>query len=360
MDIRLLLVEENPGDERLVREMLAETLGPSYVLESVDTLANALARLDANDTDLVLLDLSLPDSTGIDTLSKVQARAPGVPIVVLTGSRDDDLAIQSIRMGVQDFLLKGQVDAGILRLALHAAFERRRGLDVVLQSEDQWRALTLERIDTLLSRRAEVEEGSAVAGPEAEASSTAIDPQAEALPAVTDSRAEAPLSVADPQANAEAKSTVGGSAPITADRVGLLRLVMVLGVILAVSSAGSPWYISGDLRDSEMTATQITFQTMGGWSAFPGLPLLLIILGSASSAILTIVGAGAQGYRVASMAGALVSLFSATWLWYGLVGSLPSGDELFTARETGPMLVTIGSILLVGGGAIRIRAMSHP
>jgi len=130
VDARLLLVDDNPGDERLVREMLAATPGPSFVLESVDTLSKALDRLDANETDLVLLDLSLPDSTGIDTLSKVQARAPGVPIVVLTGSRDDELAIQSIRQGVQDYLLKGQVDAGILRLALHSSFERRRGNDL--------------------------------------------------------------------------------------------------------------------------------------------------------------------------------------------------------------------------------------
>jgi DNA-binding NtrC family response regulator len=121
VDTRLLLVEDNPGDERLVREMLAETGGSSILLESVDTLSRALARLDARDIDLVLLDMSLPDSTGIDTLSKVQARAPGVPVVVLTGSRDEDLAIQAIRQGAQDYLLKGQVDARILgwRCTLH-------------------------------------------------------------------------------------------------------------------------------------------------------------------------------------------------------------------------------------------------
>lgn len=343
MDARLLLVEDNPGDERLVREMLAATPGPSFVLESVDTLSKALDRLDANETDLVLLDLSLPDSTGIDTLSKVQARAPGVPIVVLTGSRDDELAIQSIRQGVQDYLLKGQVDAGILRLALHSAFERRRGNDAVLQSEDQWRAITLERIDTLLARRAEAE---------AEASSAVADPQSKA-------EAEASSAVADTRAEADARSVLASPAQSTADRGRLLRLVMVLGVILAMSSAIFPWYISGDLADSENSTTQITFQTMGDWSVFPGLPLLLIILGSAVSALLTMLELGAMRYRVASMAGALVTLFSATWLWYGLVGSLPSSAEPFSAKETGPMLVTIGSILLVGGCAIRLRAISR-
>jgi len=328
VDARLLLIEDNPGDERLVREMLAETPGPSFVLESVDTLSKALDRLDANETDLVLLDLSLPDSTGIDTVSKVQARAPGVPIVVLTGSRDDELAIQSIRQGVQDYLLKGQVDAGILRLALHSAFERRRGNDAVLQSEDHWRAITLERIDTLLARRAEAE-------------------------------AEASSAVADTRAEADARSVLASPAQSTADRGRLLRLVMVLGVILAMSSAIFPWYISGDLADSENSTAQITFQTMGDWSAFPGLPLLLIILGSAVSALLTMLELGAMRYRVASMAGALVTLFSATWLWYGLVGSLPSSAEPFSAKETGPMLVTIGSILLVGGCAIRLRSISR-
>ena len=404
MDARLLLVEDNPADERLVREMLAETAGPSFVLESVDTLSKALRRLVARDIDLVLLDLSLPDSVGIDTVRKVQASAPGVPIIVLTGSRDDDLAIQSIRLGVQDYLLKGNVDAGVLRLALHSASERRRLMSRVIQLEEESRARTGRSIDALLAREAQAGARSAAAGPQTEedAASEVAGPLAEADAGsdVAEQRAEADgvsevtgpqtgvdtgpnvsgpqveadagSNVAGPQTEADSRSdvaelraeadvgsTVAGSAQTIADRGHLLRLVMVLGVILAVSSAISPWYISRDLAESETSAIQITFQTMGGWSVFPGLPLLLIILGSSVSAILTIAGVGAQGYRVASMAGALVSLFSATWLWYGLVGSLPAGAESFVAKETGPMLVTIGSILLVGGGAIRVRAMSR-
>jgi hypothetical protein len=210
---------------------------------------------------------------------------------------------------------------------------------VTMQPEDQWRALTLERIDSLISSRVAAIEKSSEAG---------LTAEADAEPATV-----------DPKVAAEERSAKAVPVPATDDRAGLLRLVMVLGVILAVSSAISPWYISGGLSDVDMSNTRVTFQTMGGWSAFPGLPLMLIIVGSAVSAVLTIAGAGAQGYRVVSMAAALVSLFSATWLWYGLVGSLPSGGESFVAQETGPMLVTIGSIVLVGVGAIRIRALSH-
>ncbi len=84
--INILLIEDNPGDVRLVREMLAEKVGRLFDVQAVDRLATGLAHLAAGGIDVMLLDLALSDSQGLDTFAKVRAHAPKVPIVVLTGS----------------------------------------------------------------------------------------------------------------------------------------------------------------------------------------------------------------------------------------------------------------------------------
>ena len=86
--IRALLIEDNPGDARLIREMLARTQDVQFDLECVEQLAEGLEYLASKGTDVILLDLSLPDSWGLDTFLKVQARAGQAPIIVLTGTKD--------------------------------------------------------------------------------------------------------------------------------------------------------------------------------------------------------------------------------------------------------------------------------
>ena len=117
----VLLIEDNPADAGLIRELLDE-----YRLTCVDRLSEGLERLDAGGVDVVLLDLSLPDSQGVETFVRARDLAPGVPIVVLTGTDDGDLALEVLRKGAQDYLVKGRVDENTLVSALNHAVERHR------------------------------------------------------------------------------------------------------------------------------------------------------------------------------------------------------------------------------------------
>jgi signal transduction histidine kinase len=126
--IRALLVEDNPGDARLIREML-RTAGAGHAtveLEYADRLASGLEHLANAGADVVLLDLSLPDSSGFDTFLQVHAAAPSIPIVVLSGLDDEGLAVRAVQEGAQDYLVKGQVDGGTILRAVRYAIERQR------------------------------------------------------------------------------------------------------------------------------------------------------------------------------------------------------------------------------------------
>jgi PAS domain S-box-containing protein len=131
---RVLLVEDNPGDAELIAIAL-ERAG-SYELEVVGRLADALDRVTANGLDLVLLDLGLPDSEGLDTFLRMNRRAPHLPMVVLTGSEDDTLALQAVREGAQDYLVKG-VPPSLLLRSLRYALERKRGQEALRLSQTQ-------------------------------------------------------------------------------------------------------------------------------------------------------------------------------------------------------------------------------
>ena len=124
--LRLLMVEDNPGDVRLVREMLAEGRPGACVVDHVERLSDAVGRLDGEPVDVVLLDLSLPDAQGLDALAQVHAADPKVPIVVLSGHCDEDLAVQAVQSGAQDYLVKGQGTGDLLHRAIRYAIERKR------------------------------------------------------------------------------------------------------------------------------------------------------------------------------------------------------------------------------------------
>jgi len=125
---KVLLIEDNPGDVRLIREMLAEAGGALYDLECADRLQTGLERLAEGGIDVILLDLGLPDSQGLDTLGRVLAEslAATAVIVVLTGLDDEALAVQAVGAGAQDYLVKGQADGNLLVRALRYAIERQR------------------------------------------------------------------------------------------------------------------------------------------------------------------------------------------------------------------------------------------
>jgi signal transduction histidine kinase len=128
--ITALLVEDNPGDASLVREMLAEAGGDdpaqAFDMTHVTRLDQALRALAEGAFQVVLLDLGLPDSQGLDTLRRALEAAPAVPVLVLSGLGDRELALEAVKAGAQDYLVKGQVDEYSLPRAIHYAVERQR------------------------------------------------------------------------------------------------------------------------------------------------------------------------------------------------------------------------------------------
>jgi signal transduction histidine kinase len=146
--MHVLLIEDNEDHALLIRKTLAnQTKGVLCQLECVDRLSAGLARLAQGGIDAVLLDLSLPDSQGLDTLVKANTQAPGVPFVVLTALNDETLGVKAVQMGAQDYLVKGGSSGELLVRALRYAIERHR-----MKTElEQTRKKQLEMKDRFLS-----------------------------------------------------------------------------------------------------------------------------------------------------------------------------------------------------------------
>ncbi|HIE25965.1 TPA: PAS domain S-box protein, partial [Candidatus Poribacteria bacterium] len=123
--ITVLLVEDNQGDARLICEMLSEVKDVPFKLKLAEHLSIGLEYLAAGDIDIVLLDLSLPDSQGFETFSNVHAHAIDVPIIVLTGLNDADMAVKAVREGAQDYLVKGEIEGKQLIRAIRYSIERK-------------------------------------------------------------------------------------------------------------------------------------------------------------------------------------------------------------------------------------------
>src|SRR3569833_3446694 len=109
--IKVLLIEDNQRDARLVGEMLCEAQAPPFRLEHVERLTEALGHVANEHYDVALVDLTLPDAHGICTVSHLQSAQPELPIVVLTDEIDENLALQAVQAGAQDYLVKGQGDS---------------------------------------------------------------------------------------------------------------------------------------------------------------------------------------------------------------------------------------------------------
>lgn len=133
--IKVLLVEDNPADARLVAEMLKEAKGANFHVNNVDRLSAAIEALSREPFDIVLLDLSLPDGIGLETFTRIHRNYPHIPVIVSTGLRDEELAIRAVREGAQDYLVKGEVGSSLLARAIRYAIERRRLEDRLIQSE---------------------------------------------------------------------------------------------------------------------------------------------------------------------------------------------------------------------------------
>jgi signal transduction histidine kinase/HPt (histidine-containing phosphotransfer) domain-containing protein len=124
--IRVLLIEDNPGDARLVKEMLDESRDLRFGLECFSSLSSGLTRIKESRPDVVLLDLSLPDCRGRETLATARAEAPEMPLVILTGLDDERLGLKLVKEGAQDYLVKGEFDSRLLSRSLYYSIERKR------------------------------------------------------------------------------------------------------------------------------------------------------------------------------------------------------------------------------------------
>ena len=125
--LKIILIEDNLGDARLIQEMLEETRqAMPFEFESFNRLSSGLERLARGEMNVVLLDLGLPDSQGFNTFFKVYGQTKQVPIIVLTGLDDRELADKALREGAQDYLVKGQIDSNILERSIRYAIERKQ------------------------------------------------------------------------------------------------------------------------------------------------------------------------------------------------------------------------------------------
>ena len=154
--IQVLLIEDNPGDARLVRLMLAEGVSPGYDTTHVTHLGEAIKRIRAAPPEVILLDISLPDAQGFQNFARVCEEAPAIPIVLLTGHDDQYLATEVVRQGAQDYLIKGQFDAYLLIHAIRYAIERKR-FDSRIQNLLQ-RQIAINRLADALGRAADLGE----------------------------------------------------------------------------------------------------------------------------------------------------------------------------------------------------------
>jgi len=147
---KILLIEDNPGDARLLQEMLAEIRDVSFKLDWVDRLSTGLERLAAGGIDVVLLDLSLPDSQGFETFAKARSQASETPIILLTGLNDEMMAIRAAQEGAQDYLIKGQVDSNLLKRSMRYAIARKRTEQALREAKDYTDNIIGSMIDSLI------------------------------------------------------------------------------------------------------------------------------------------------------------------------------------------------------------------
>jgi two-component system cell cycle response regulator len=123
--MKILLVEDNPGDARLLDEALRDIAAVRFDLHHTETLARAVETLALHKFDIGLLDLGLPDANGLEVVRRIHETAPEMPLVVLSALRDERVAVQSLHEGAQDYLVKGELDANLLLRALRYAMERQ-------------------------------------------------------------------------------------------------------------------------------------------------------------------------------------------------------------------------------------------
>ncbi len=163
--IKILLIEDNEVDARLIKEYLRNASGTEGGVSSAmfdltikNSLSSGLEFLTTKDVDAVLLDLNLPDSVGLETFYKIHKKMPKIPILILTGLSDRELAVKAVREGAGDYLVKGEVDDRLLRRSISYAIERKKSEEELLLAQNNLEKKVVERTIELKERYDEIEQ----------------------------------------------------------------------------------------------------------------------------------------------------------------------------------------------------------
>jgi signal transduction histidine kinase len=148
-DIKVLLIEDNLAEARLLKEILKGNEKKEFHLVNVSRLSEGISLLQQTNFDAILLDLTLPDSQGLESLAPLLIIAPKVPIVVLTNTNDDNLALEAVRRGAQDYLIKREVRLDILTRSLCYAIERKQMEEALKESNEALKMSVIERTNQL-------------------------------------------------------------------------------------------------------------------------------------------------------------------------------------------------------------------
>ncbi len=148
-DIKVLLIEDNLAEARLLKEILKGNEKKEFHLVNVSRLSEAISLLQQTNFDVILLDLTLPDSQGLASLAPLFITAPKLPIVVLTNTNDDNLALAALRQGAQDYLIKREVSLEILTRSLCYAIERKQMEEALRESNEALKMSVIERTNQL-------------------------------------------------------------------------------------------------------------------------------------------------------------------------------------------------------------------
>ncbi|MCX6007131.1 MAG: HD domain-containing protein [Chloroflexi bacterium] len=149
-NIKVLVIEDNPADAHLIGEMMEEYAPGGLDLKYTDTLSAGMEMLSQSGFSAVLLDLGLPDSKGLGTLTKMLAKFPGLPVIVLTGLADDSTGIEAVKCGAQDYIAKGQINWRSIYSAIRYAIERKEMAIHLQKSLDQQRTIVKGAVEALV------------------------------------------------------------------------------------------------------------------------------------------------------------------------------------------------------------------
>jgi diguanylate cyclase (GGDEF)-like protein/PAS domain S-box-containing protein len=147
--LHILVVEDNQADFVLLKELLDPGHSLTWHLYQAYSLAQAFAMCNDQDFDIILLDLGLPDSRGLETFLSMNGQVPFKPIVILSGQDDDTLALEAVHYGAQDYIQKGQFDKNLLYRAINYAIERKRLEVEIKEREEKYRFLTENMVDVI-------------------------------------------------------------------------------------------------------------------------------------------------------------------------------------------------------------------